>query len=119
MARTQKQTLKEGSIYEGTREEATHPVVIRHPENGRKVLYVNPHYTVRLDGWTEDESAPLLQYLYRHAQRPEFQCRFRWRKHSIAFWDNRQTWHLAINDYGAKPRVMHRLMITGADLLPA
>jgi taurine dioxygenase len=92
-------------------DEAIHPVVRIHPENGRKVLYVNPNYTVRFDGWSEQESAPLLNYLYQHAQRPEFACRFRWKKDSIAFWDNRQTWHFAVNDYFGHKRLMHRTML--------
>jgi taurine dioxygenase len=96
--------------------EAVHPVVIRHPESGRKVLYVNPTYTVRFDGWTVEESRPLLDYLYRHAVRPENVCRFRWRKGSIAFWDNRSTWHYALNDYHGSLRLMHRIAVKGTPL---
>lgn len=91
--------------------EAVHPVVLRHPENGRKILYVNPGYTMRFEGWTRRESKPLLDYLYQHAQQPEFGCRFRWRPGSMAFWDNRQTWHYAVNDYHGHRRVMHRIVI--------
>lgn len=91
--------------------EAVHPVVTTHPETGREVLYVSPGYTVRFDGWSREESLPLLDMLYRHAERPEFQCRFRWREGSIAFWDNRQTWHYAANDYHGHRRVMHRLVV--------
>jgi taurine dioxygenase len=100
-------------------EEAWHPVVTRHPENGRKVLFINPTSTAQFRGWTREESEPLLHYLARHCQRPEFMCRFRWRRNSIAFWDNRQTWHYAVNDYGASERVMHRLMISGPKPIPA
>lgn len=109
----QQQIFKDGSIYSGTREEATHPVVTRHPENGREVLYVNPHYTQHIEGWTREESLAFLRPIYEQALQPAFACRFRWKKHSIALWDNRQTWHLAVNDYGAKTRIMHRLMIQG------
>ncbi|MFM9972185.1 MAG: TauD/TfdA dioxygenase family protein, partial [Burkholderiales bacterium] len=77
----------------------THPVVIRHPESGRKILYVSPSYTTHFEGWTPEESRPLLNYLFRHAENPEWFCRFRWEKGSIAFWDNYQTWHFAVNDY--------------------
>ena len=104
----------------GNPEEATqdaiHPMIIRHPESGREVLYVNPGFTLRIDGWTEEESKPLLSYLYEHAKRPEFTCRFRWAKGSIAFWDNRRTWHLAINDYHGGRRLMHRITLEGVPL---
>jgi taurine dioxygenase len=94
-------------------QETTHPVVLNHPDNGRMVLYVNPGFTTRFDGWTEAESKPLLEYLYSHAVQPEFVCRFRWRKGSLAFWDNRATWHYAINDYGGQRRLMHRITLEG------
>jgi taurine dioxygenase len=97
-------------------QDAIHPVVVRHPESGRKALYVNPAFTVRFDGWTDEESRPLLQYLYQHAARPEFSCRFQWRPGSIAFWDNRCTWHYALNDYSGERRLMHRITIEGVPL---
>ena len=90
-----------------------HPVVIRHPETGRKILYVSPSYTTHFEGWTEAESRPLLQFLFRHAENPEWTCRFRWEKGSVAFWDNYQTWHFAVNDYDAGERVMHRIVVNG------
>jgi taurine dioxygenase len=93
--------------------EVSHPVVRTHPESGRKLLYVNPTYTVRFDGWTEKESEPLLAYLYAHATRPENTCRFQWREGSIAFWDNRSSWHYALNDYHGARRMMHRITIDG------
>lgn len=92
-------------------EVAVHPVVTVHPDTGRKALYVSPGYTERFEGWTEEESAPLLQFLFQHALRPEFGCRFRWEQGSIAFWDNRQVWHYAVNDSTGHLRVMHRLVI--------
>jgi len=93
--------------------EVEHPVVRTHPETGRKGLFVNRGFTVRFKDWTEAESAPLLEYLYGHAVRPEFTCRFRWEKGSIAFWDNRCTHHFAINDYHGKRRSMHRVTVCG------
>jgi len=93
--------------------EVDHPVVRTHPESGRKGLYVHGGFTVRFQDMTEEESAPLLHYLYRHAVQPEFTCRFRWQKHSIAFWDNRCVQHNAINDYNGQRRVMHRVTIEG------
>jgi alpha-ketoglutarate-dependent taurine dioxygenase len=97
-------------------QDAVHPVVIRHPETGRKALYVNPGFTVRLAGWTEEESRPLLEYLYRWAVRPEFTCRFQWREGSLALWDNRSTWHFAVNDYQGERRLLHRVTIGGTPL---
>jgi taurine dioxygenase len=93
--------------------EAVHAVCPRHPESGRRVLYVNPNYTSRFEGWTVEESEPLLQYLYQHATRPENTCRFHWEEGSIAFWDNRSTLHLALNDYHGMRRIMHRITIEG------
>ncbi len=91
----------------------SHPVVAIHPETGRKCLYVNSVYTVQLDGMTEAESAPILDFLYEHQSRPEFTCRFRWRKGSVAFWDNRCTVHYAIHDNFDSVRRMQRTQIAG------
>ena len=97
-------------------QDAVHPVVITHPISGRKALYVNPGFTLRFDGWTAEESKPLLGFLYQHAARPEFSCRLRWRAGTLAFWDNRATWHFAINDYQGERRLMHRITIEGVPL---
>lgn len=97
-------------------QDASHPVVITHPDSGRKCLYVNPGFTLRFDGWTEDESKPLLSYLYAHIARPEFTCRVNWQKGSLGFWDNRATWHYALNDYPGERRLMHRITLQGVAL---
>jgi taurine dioxygenase len=94
-------------------QDAVHPVVITHPDSGRKALYVNPGFTLRFEGWTDDESRGLLAYLYQHAARPEFTCRFAWAPGSLAFWDNRATWHYALNDYQGERRLMHRITLEG------
>src|SRR3954468_17294829 len=93
--------------------EVSHAVCPTHPESGRRLLFVNPTYTVRFEGWTEKESQPLLQYLFNHATRPEFTYRFQWREGSMAFWDNRSVWHYALNDYHGERRLMHRICVKG------
>lgn len=93
--------------------EMEHPVVRTHVESGRKVLYVNRTFTIRFKDMTEEESAPLLNFLCDHAVRPEFTCRFRWQTGSMAFWDNRCVQHFAINDYPAETRIMHRITVCG------
>ena len=92
---------------------AEHPAVRTHPETGRKALYVNVAHTVRFKDMTAEESAPLLDHLFRHQTRPEFTCRFQWRVGSLAFWDNRCTQHNPVNDYHGYRRVMHRITLAG------
>lgn len=95
---------------------AVHPMVITHPESGRKALYVNPGFTLGIEGWAPEESKPLLDYLYAQTIRPEHQCRLQWAPGSLAVWDNRSTWHFALNDYQGHRRLMHRITISGSPL---
>ncbi|MEM7252779.1 MAG: TauD/TfdA family dioxygenase [Pseudomonadota bacterium] len=90
-----------------------HPVVRTHPETGRKGLFVNRAYTVQFTDMTEAESAPILEQLLQHAARPEFTCRFSWKRGSVAIWDNRCLMHIAIHDYAGHRREMHRVQIAG------
>lgn len=90
-----------------------HPVVVTHPESGRKMLYVNHSYTYCFEGMTEAESKPLLDFLLEHGHRPEFTCRFRWETGSVTFWDNRSCKHLAVHDAGPYRRHMRRIQIAG------
>lgn len=94
-------------------DEVIHPVVITIPETGRKALYVNDMFTLRFDGMSEEESRPLLSYLFHHATRPEFCCRFRWTPNTVAMWDNRIVQHYAVDDYQAYERLMYRVTIAG------
>ena len=92
---------------------ALHPIVRTHPETGRKALYCSPAHVVTIDGMSEAESAPILDYLFRLQTRAEFTCRFRWRAGSVAFWDNRATLHNPLNDYHGQYRLMHRTTLKG------
>jgi len=93
-----------------------HPVVIRHPETGEKSLYVNGDFTTHFDGWTVEESKPLLEYLYAFATRAEFCCRVRWEAGTVAMWENRLVHHLAVADYQGQARLMHRITVEGVPL---
>lgn len=93
--------------------EATHPVVRIHPETGRRALYVNVAHASHFEGMTPEESAPLLDYLFRHQVRPEFTCRVAWAPGTLALWDNRCTLHNPVNDYHGHLRRMHRITLAG------
>lgn len=96
--------------------EVSHPVIIKHPQTGKEALFVNGDFTVRFDGWTVEESQPLLDYLYSYCTQPAFCCRFRWQPGSVAIWDNRLVQHFATADYQGHARLMHRITIKGQRL---
>jgi len=112
-SKTREDALKTSARQDAKDYVSEHPVVRTHPETGRKALYVNSGHTVRFAGWSEEESAPLLKYLFELQVRPEFTCRFSWQPGSIALWDNRCAQHNAVNDYHGYRRVMHRITLAG------
>ena len=95
--------------------EVIKPIVRVHPETGRKGLFVNPIYTVRIEGLSPEESATALRRLYRHCTRPDLTCRHRWRAGDIAVWDNRSTLHYALNDYDGQRRLLYRTTFADRD----
>ena len=114
VSRTREDRIKDSARADAKKEYvAAHPVVRVHPETGRRALYVNVAHTVRFDGMTPEESAPLLKFLYAHQTRAELTCRFVWRPGSLAFWDNRCAQHNAINDYQGQKRLLHRITLAG------
>ncbi len=90
-----------------------HPVIRTHPETGRKVIFVNSLFTTHIEGLKPNESRALLDFLFRHVVTDEFTCRFHWRPHSIAIWDNRSTQHKPVNDYFPAHRRMERITVDG------
>lgn len=116
------QTYLEGlsAVHDGTRvfgpgtPISTHPVIVRHPESGRKLLFVNTDFTREIVGLSKLESERILAFLYDHCANPAWSCRFKWRDHSIAFWDNRCTHHKAIWDYWPNIRSGYRVQVEGS-----
>ncbi len=96
--------------------ERMHPAVLTHPVTGRKGLYINPTYTLRLDGMSEDESRPILEQMFAHCALPEHCLRLRWSDRMVVIWDNYSTQHYAINDYHGFRREMRRSTFQTAGL---
>ena len=114
VTKTREDRIKDAPGAAATKEfAAEHPVVRTHPETGRKSIYVNSGHTARFAGMSDEESKPLLDFLFAHQTRPEFTCRFSWQPASIALWDNRCVLHNPVNDYHGYRRVMHRITLKG------
>jgi taurine dioxygenase len=113
VSKTREDRIRDSGADAETEYVSEHPVVRTHPETGRKALYVNVAHTSHFAGMTEEESRPLLEYLFAHAVRPEFTCRFRWEPGSLAMWDNRCAMHNPVNDYHGFTRRMLRITLAG------
>ena len=94
---------------------SVHPVVVRHPDSGRKLLFVNREFTSHINEVPAAESRGMLEFLCDHIARPHWNMRFRWTDHSIAFWDNRCTQHFAIWDYWPNVRSGYRMFVRGTE----
>ena len=88
-----------------------HPVVCTHPVTGKKLIYVNSLFTLKINSLSDSESSKLLEFLCDHIKKEKYQCRFSWEINSIAFWDNRSVIHKPDNDYWPQLRRMERITI--------
>lgn len=100
-------------------QDSVHPVVITHPLSGKKALFVNIAYTTQIIGWTAEQTGAFVAEMFLHCTQPQFVYEFEWKPGSIAFWDNRSTWHYAKNDYHGHRREMHRITVRGEPLAGA
>ena len=98
---------------EAVHEEHSHPLVRTDPRTGRKVLFVNPMFTLRIEDLNRAESEALLRFLFEHGASPDFQGRVRWQPGTVTVWDNRIVWHYALDDYQEYERLMYRVTLTG------
>ena len=90
-----------------------HPVARRHPETGRRALYVNGDYTSHFEGMTEAESRPLLEFLFKWSSRPKYTWRHHWREGDLLMWDNASVQHIVVDDVDKGERLLHRITIEG------
>lgn len=97
--------------HQASTEVVSHPIIREHPETGRKGIFVCSVFTIGIEGMSEEESRPILNFLFEQSTRPDFTSRFRWKKGSLAFWDNRCTLHYALNDTAGCQRLLHRVTV--------
>jgi alpha-ketoglutarate-dependent taurine dioxygenase len=105
--------LRESHDFTEEQLENVHPAVRSHPRTGRKALYVTGAYFKRFEGWSEEESRALLEYLARLPHRLQYQCRIRWKPNTVIVWDNRFLQHCGIHDYENERRHLVRTTIIG------
>lgn len=110
-----KYAMKQMDTAEGDRE-VVHPLVLTHPVTGRKALFINLVYCLRIEGMTEAESAPLLNFLYQHATFAPFTVRVRWEEGTVVVWDNWAAYHAAIGDYQGYERTLERVTLGGVEV---
>lgn len=103
--------MKRQNMIDADTIEAIHPIVAKHPDTGRRALYLNRAHTIRFDGMTAEESKPMINYLADRSVRPDFTCRMRWEVGTLGIWDNRCTQHYALNDYPGQRRRMWRATV--------
>jgi taurine dioxygenase len=95
--------------------EVVHPLVRTHPDTGARSIFCTPVHTHRIEGWTREESTPLIEFLMTHATAERYVVRFSWRPGTVALWDNRCLFHNALNDYAGERRCMHRVIVRGEE----
>jgi len=105
--------LRESHDFTGEQLENTHPAVRSHPRTGRKALYVTPAYFKRFEGWSDEDSRPLLEYLAHMPHKLQYQCRIRWKPNTVIVWDNRFLQHCGIHDYENERRHLVRTTVIG------
>ena len=98
------------------RDPVLHPTIIKHPDTGVACVYVNGDFTTQFEGWSREESAPLLSYLYAFVTQPIFTVRVAWTHGMVVIWDNRLVQHYATADYSGHARLMHRITVEGVPL---
>jgi len=90
----------------------SHPIFLTHPITGRKVLYANPGYAMRINELPEKESGEILEFLFEHQTRPEYRYAFEWTEGDVLVWEDFGTIHNAVADYGPdEPRLIKRCQV--------